>query len=92
MRLPMGVTVLSERLPKIGSRIRAARLSQAMITPTSHCTFRIFAGSPALSSAEEMPYILLAKISVRKVGHHESYTCQRSRMPKKAKPIRKVRL
>ena len=92
MRLPMGVTVLSERLPKIGSRISAARLSQAMMMPTSHCTFRIFAGSPALSCADESPYMRRAKMSVRKVGHQESYTCQSRRMPKKAKPIRKVRL
>ena len=92
MRLPIGVFVLSERLPKMGSRMSAARLSQAMIMPTSHWTLRIFAGSPALSSAEDMPYILLAKMSVKKVGHQESYTCQSSRMPKKAKPIRKVLL
>ena len=88
----MGVTVLSERLPKMGRRISAARLSQAMIMPTSHWTSSIFAGSPALSSAEEMPYMRRANMSVRNVGHHESYTCQRSRMPKKAKPIRNVRL
>ncbi len=92
MRLPMGVFVRSDRTPKIGSRMSAARLSQAMMMPTSHCTFKIFSGSPALSWAEEMPYMRLAKMSVRKVGHQESYTCQRSRMPKKAKPIRKVRL
>ena len=92
MRLPMGVCVLSERLPKMGSRISAARLSQAMMMPTSHCTFRIFAGSPALSWAEESPYMRRAKMSVRKVGHQESYTCHRSRIPKKAKPMRKVRL
>ena len=92
MRLPMGVFVLSDKLPKIGSRISAARLSQAMMMPTIHCTFRILLGSPAFSSAEEMLYILLAKISVRKVGHQESYTCHRSRIPKKAKPIRKVLL
>ena len=58
----------------------------------SHWTLRIFAGSPALSSAEDMPYILLAKMSVKKVGHQESYTCQSNRMPKKAKPIRNVLL
>ena len=91
MRLPMGVTVLSERLPKMGSRISAARLSQAMMMPTSHWTCRIFFGSPALSWAEDSPYIRRAKMSVRKVGHQESYTCQSSRMPKKAKPMRKVR-
>ena len=92
MRLPMGVTVLSERLPKMGSRMSAARLSHAMIMPTSHCTSSIFAGSPAFSSAEDMPYMRRAKMSVRNVGHQESYTCQRSRMPKNAKPIRNVRL
>ena len=90
--MPMGVFVLSDRLPKMGSRIRAARLSQAMMMPTIHCTFKILSGSPAFSSAEEMLYILLAKMSVRKVGHQASYTCHRSRMPKKAKPMRKVRL
>ena len=54
MRLPMGVFVLSERLPKIGSRISAARLSQAMMMPTIHWTLRILSGSLALSSAEVM--------------------------------------
>ena len=88
---PIGVWVLSESLPKIGRRIRAARLSAAMIIPTIHWTLRILWLSPeSLSSAEEMPYILLANISVRKVGHHESYTCHRSRIPKKAKPMRSV--
>ena len=92
IRLPMGVLVRSERLPKMGRRIRAARLSQAMMIPTIHCTSRILSGSPLFSSAEDRPYILRAKISVRKVGHQESYTCQSSRIPKKAKPMSMVRL
>ena len=92
MRLPMRVWVRSDSEPNIGSRISAARLSQAMMMPTIHCTFRILSGAEALSSALERPYIRRAKISVRKVGHQESYTCQSSRIPKKAKPMRKVRL
>ena len=30
-------------------------------------------------------------ISVKNVGHHESYTCHKSRIPKNAKPISAVR-
>ena len=71
--LPMRVCVLSDRLPKIGSRISAARLSQAMMIPTIHCTSRIWSSLPlAFSSKEDMLNILRAKISVRKVGHQES--------------------
>ena len=54
MRFPMGVRVRSERFPKIGRRISAARLSQAMMMPTIHWTFRILAGSLAFSSAEDI--------------------------------------
>ena len=89
---PIEVWVLSDRFPKSGRRMRAARLSHAMMIPTIHWTLSIFAGSPALRAADEIPYILRAKISVRKVGHHESYTCQRSSIPKKANPMRQVRL
>ncbi len=90
--MPMGVFVRSDRLPKMGSKISAARLSQAMMMPTIHWTLRIFPGSPAFNSAEDRPYIRRAKMSVRKVGHQESYTCHSSRIPKKAKPMRNVRL
>jgi len=76
----------------MGSRMSAARLSQAMMMPTIHCTSSILAGSPAFSSAEERLNMRRAKMSVRKVGHQESYTCQRSSMPKNAKPIRNVLL
>ena len=87
----MGVFVRSDRDPKMGSRISAARLSAAMTMPTIHWTFRILSASPAFSWAEDKLYIRRAKMSVRKVGHQESYTCHSSRMPKKANPMRKVR-
>ena|SRR5574344_751528 len=88
---PMGLLVLSDKRPKIGRRIKAARLSQAIIIPTIHCTDRIlWASPPIFSSADDIPYMRRAKISVRKVGHQESYTCHRSRIPKKANPMRSV--
>ena len=69
----MGVFVLSEIEPKIGSSIRAARLSQAITIPTSHCTSRIASILPlSLSLAEFIPCNAWAKMSVRKVGHQES--------------------
>ena len=37
-------------------------------------------------------HIFLAKISVKKVGHQESYTCHNNKMPKKANPIKNVLL
>ena len=55
MRLPSFVWVLSERRPKIGSRTSAARLSHAIMMPTTHCTWRICSGSLALSAADDMP-------------------------------------
>ena len=55
MRLPIFVCVLSERRPKSGRRMSAARLSHAMMMPTIHCTCRMWFGSLALRSADDMP-------------------------------------
>ena len=79
--LPNLVLVLSESAPNIGKRIKAAKLSIAIIIPTRYCTF--------LSSAM---FNLVLNNSVSIGVHHESYTCHKSKIPKKAKPIIKVRL